>query len=116
MASLQQRADLLSALFAATAPRRLNAWQDDLVDVQKGVLLKPDVDECRFEPVDHVVDLALVDIADDRAAAPPFDVQLGHAVAGRWVCFLRRALVALRSWSSCLFEQRNAGFPRVNAD
>jgi len=50
--------------------------------VQEAVLLQPDVDERGFEAGEDVVDLALVDVADDRATAASLDVELSDAVAG----------------------------------
>src|SRR5215213_4992574 len=81
LAGLDEVGDLLAALLAAAAPRRLDAGQDDLVDVQKAVLVEADVDEGGLEPGQDVVDLALVDVADDRAVAAALEVQLGDAVA-----------------------------------
>ena len=78
--------------------RRLDARQHDLVDVQEAVLLEADVDERRLEPGQDVVDLALVDVADDRAAAAALDVELSDAVAGRGAgraCLWRRAYATL---------------------
>ena len=67
---------------AAAAARGLDAGQHDLVDVQEAVLLQPDVDERRLEAGEHVVDAALVDVADDRAVAAALQVELGDLVAG----------------------------------
>ena len=62
-------------------PRRLRlaVGRDDLVDVQEAVLLEADVDERGLHAGEHVVDAALVDVADDRAAAAALDVELGDA-------------------------------------
>jgi hypothetical protein len=49
--------------------------------VQEPVLLEADVDERGLEPGQDVVDLALVDVADDRSAAAALEVDLGDAVA-----------------------------------
>ena len=59
----------------------LDARQHDLVDVQEAVLVEADVDERRLEAGQDVVDLALVDVADDRARAAALEVELGDAVA-----------------------------------
>ena len=67
---------------AAAAARRLDARQHDLVDVQEAVLVQADVDERGLQPGQDVVDLALVDVADDRAVAAALEVELGDAVAG----------------------------------
>jgi len=64
------------------AAGRLDAGQHDLVDVQEAVLVEADVDEGGLEAGQDIVDLALVDVADDRAVAAPLEVQLGDAVAG----------------------------------
>ena len=86
LAGLEQVGDLAPvAAAAAAAPRRLDARQHDLVDVQEAVLLEADVDERRLEPGEHVVDAALVDVADDRAGAAALEVELGDVVAGRGI-------------------------------
>jgi hypothetical protein len=51
--------------------------------VQEAVLVLPEVDERRLEAGQDVVDLALVDVADDRAAAAALEVDLGDATYGR---------------------------------
>ncbi len=68
---------------AAPAADLLLARDDDLVDVQEAVLVEPDVDERGLEAGQHVVDLALVDVADDRPSAAALEVDLGDAVPGR---------------------------------
>src|SRR4029079_9758619 len=78
----------------ATAPGRLHARQDDLVDVQESVLVEADVDEGGLEPGEDVVDPPLVDVADDRAAAAALEVDLGDAVAGGNLTALRAAAAA----------------------
>ncbi len=88
LAGLEQVGDLAPAA-AAPAPGRLDAGQHDLVDVQEAVLLEADVDERRLEPGQHVVDLALVDVADDRARAAALEVELSDAVAGVRACLAR---------------------------
>jgi hypothetical protein len=45
--------------------------------VQEAVLVQADVDERGLEARQDVVDLALVDVADDRAVAASLYVQLG---------------------------------------
>ena len=85
LARLEDVADALAALLPAPAARDVDARQHDLVDVQEAVLLEPDVDERRLEPVEHVVDAALVDVADDRAAAAALEIELRDAVARRRV-------------------------------
>ncbi len=73
------------AALAATAARRLDAGEHDLVDVQEPVLLEADVDEGGLEAGEDVVDAALVDVADDRAGAAALEVELGDVVAGSGV-------------------------------
>ena len=50
--------------------------------MEEAVLVEADVDERRLEAGQDVVDLALVDVAHDRAAAAALEVDLGDAVAG----------------------------------
>ena len=61
----------------ATLRRLLAAGQDDLIDMQEAVALEADVDEGGLHAGQDVVDLPLVDVADDRAAAAALDVELG---------------------------------------
>ena len=79
--------DLLTALdqlvdstsLAATAlGLGLAVGGDDLVDVQEAVALQPDVDEGSLHPGQHVVDDALVDVADDGAGSASLDVELAN--------------------------------------
>ncbi len=91
----QEVGDARAAL-AAAALDLLDPRQHDLVDVQEAVLVEADVDEGRLEPGQDVVDLALVDVADDRARAAALEVDLGDAVARRGVTRLRaRALLGV---------------------
>src|SRR5262249_5865127 len=53
-----------------------------LVDVQKAVLLQADVDERGLQSWEDVVDLPLVDVADDRAPTATLYVQLSYAMVG----------------------------------
>ena len=76
LARLDQLVDPFAA--AAAALRGLLAvGQDDLVDVQEAVALEADIDEGGLHAGQDVVDLALVDVADDRAPAAALDVELG---------------------------------------
>ena len=75
---------------AAAALGLLDARQHDLVDVQEAVLVEADVDERGLEAGQDVVDAALVDVADDRAAAAALEVDLRDAVAGGDLVRLRR--------------------------
>ena len=78
---LEQVGDAAPVAAPAPAARDLDARQHDLVDVQEAVLLEADVDEGGLESGEDVVDLALVDVADDRARAAALDVELGDALA-----------------------------------
>src|SRR5581483_8431407 len=70
--------DQVLDLPCAAAPFELG--RDDLVDVQKAVLLEADLDERRLHPGQHVVDDAQVDGAGDRAALGTLEVDLGDLV------------------------------------
>ena len=116
LAGLEEVGDLLAALLAPAAPRRLDARQHDLVDVEEAVLVEADVDERGLQPGQDVVDLALVDVPDDGAVAPSLEVQLGDAEAGGRVLLAaagRRDLVGVRL--SCRLQQRHAGLPAIDA-
>ena len=96
LARREQVGDARAAALAAAALDLLDPRQHDLVDVQEAVLLEADVDERGLEPGQDVVDLALVDVADDRARAAALEVDLGDAVARRGVTRLRaRALLGV---------------------
>ena len=58
----------------------LELGDDDLVDVEEAVLLEPDLDKGRLHARENVVDDALVDVAGDRAAFGPLEVDLGDLV------------------------------------
>ena len=81
LAGLEQLADRLALGAAAAAAGDLDAGDDDLVDVQEAVLVEADVDERGLQPGQDVVDLALVDVADDGAVAAALEVELGDAPA-----------------------------------
>ena len=55
----------------------LELGADDLVDVEEAVLLEADLDERGLHPGQDVVDAADVDVAGDRAALGPLEVDLG---------------------------------------
>ena len=74
LASLDQVLDLAGAL----APLELGA--DDLVDVEEAVLLEADLDERRLHARQDVVDDTEVDVAGDRPALRPLEVDLGDLV------------------------------------
>ena len=83
LARLDQLVDPRAFAGAAAAPRRLRAVrQDDLVDVQEAVALEADVDEGGLHAGQDVVDLALVDVADDRATTATLHVELGDVRLG----------------------------------
>ena len=96
LARLEQVGDLRAALLggAAAAPRRLDARQHDLVDVQEAVLVEADVDERGLQAGQDVVDLALVDVADDGAVAAALEVELGDAVTAAGCAFVRPDFLA----------------------
>ena len=71
LAVLERVADAPGALLALR--RR------DLVDVQEAVLLEAEVDERGVDAAQHVLDLALVDVAQIRLLVRPLDVDLGQA-------------------------------------
>ena len=102
LAGLQQVGDLAPAAAAAAALRRLDAGQHDLVDVQEAVLLEADVDERGLQAGQDVVDLALVDVADDRARAAALEVELSDAVARARAA----RCSAAAAWSSAAARQR----------
>ena len=58
----------------------LELGHDDLVDVEEPVLLEADLDERRLHPGQNVVDDAEVDVAGDRPALGPLEVDLGDAI------------------------------------
>src|SRR4029079_10515747 len=74
LASANQVLDLL-----AVAPA-LELGDDDLVDIEEAVLLEADLDKRGLHARQDVVDDALVDVACDRAALGPLEVDLGDLV------------------------------------
>ena len=74
LAAGDQVGDLLAV------PLALELGHDDLVDVEEAVLLEADLDERRLHSGQDVVDGAEVDVAGDRAALGPLEVDLGDAV------------------------------------
>ena len=115
LAGLEEVGDLLAALLAPAAPRRLDARQHDLVDVEEAVLVEADVDERGLQPGQDVVDLALVDVPDDGAVAPSLEVQLGDPEAGGRI-LLAAAPLGRAVRLSCRLQQRDAGLPAIDAD
>ena len=83
LAGLEQVGDARAGSVPRPRLHLLDARQHDLVDVQEAVLVEADVDERGLQAGQDVVDLALVDVADDRAAAAALEVELRDAVAGR---------------------------------
>ncbi len=87
LSRLDQLVDATAA--AATALRgRFAVGEDDLVDVQEAVSLETDVDEGGLHAGKDVVDLPLVDVADDRTPAAPLDVKLGDVVLAAFLLCL----------------------------
>ena len=74
LAALDQILDLARALAA------LELRADDLVDVEEAVLLEADLDERGLHARQDVVDDAEVDVAGDRVAFRPLEVDLGDLV------------------------------------
>jgi hypothetical protein len=111
----------ISSPGAAAAARRLDPREHDLVDVQEAVLVQADVDEGGLEAGQHVVDPALVDVADDRAVAATLEVELGDLVAGGGVGGpaapggLGRGGGLAGRHGAGRFEQRHAGLTPIDA-
>ena len=97
-----------AAAFAAAPLRRLlPVGQDDLVDVQEAVALEADVDEGGLHAGQDVVDLALVDVADDRAPAAALDVELRYVALAAFRLRLEdgyAGLAAIGGHQNCLFH------------
>ena len=74
LAARDQILDLLAV------PLALELGDDDLVDVEKPVLLEPDLDERGLHARKHVVDDPEVDVPGDRPALGPLEVHLGDPV------------------------------------
>ena len=72
LSGLEQLGDLATS--APPALGRLYAREHDLIDVQEPVLLKANVDKRGLQAGQNVVDLALVDVADDRAPSAALDI------------------------------------------
>jgi hypothetical protein len=64
---------------APARPAALELRADDLVDEQEAVLLETDLDERCLHSGKDVVDDALVDVAGDRAALRPLEIDLRHS-------------------------------------
>jgi hypothetical protein len=97
----------------------LDPRQHDLVDVQEAVLLEADVDERGLEAGQDVVDLALVDVADDRARAAALEVDLGDAIARGGAARLRASAllgVLRRRRAARRLHHGDAGLPTVDRD
>ncbi len=76
LAGLEQLGDPLALAAGAAAASDLDAGDDHVIGVQEAVLLEADVDERGLEAGQDVVDLALVDVPDDRAGAATLYVEL----------------------------------------
>ena len=97
LAAGDQVGDLLAV------PLALELGHDDLVDVEEAVLLEADLDERGLHAGQDVVDRAEVDVAGDRAALGPLEVDLGDAVVlerSRRAARRRRRRSAARAWPS----------------
>ena len=76
----ENRLALADQVLDLAAVAALDLGADDLVDVEEAVLLEADLDERGLHPRQDVVDLAEVDVAGDRAALGPLEVDLGDLV------------------------------------
>ena len=103
---------LAAATPAAAASRDLDAREDHVVRVQEAVLVDSDVHEGGLEAGEDVVDLALVDVPDDRAIALALYVELCNAPVG-----LRLLLLPLTAGGGTLrFQDRDSCFAPVHRD
>ena len=117
LARLEQLGDALALAAGAAAAGHLDAGDDDVVGVQEAVLLQADVHERGLEAGQDVVDLALVDVADDRARAAALDVELADPPVGLVPGGLRSAVLAVLSGGRALrFEDGDSGFATVGRD
>ena len=73
----EDRLALADQVLDLAAVAALDLRADDLVDVEEAVLLEADLDERGLHPGQDVVDLAEIDVAGDRAAVGPLEVDLG---------------------------------------
>ena len=116
LAGLQELGDplaLAGAAAAAPAARDLDAREDDVVRVEEAVLVEADVHERGLEAGQDVVDLALVDVSDDRAVALALDVELGNAP----IVLALTLLLPLTSGGGALrFQDGDSGFASVHRD
>ena len=116
----KQLGDALALLAAAAtaAARDLHAREDDVVRVQEAVLVEADVHEGGLEAGQDVVDLALVDVSDDRAVALALYVELGNPPV-----VLFRVLVSLTATlrrgavrAALRLQDRDSRFATVHRD
>ena len=108
------RLPLPRASAAAAPPRDLDPGEHDVVRVEEAVLVEADVHERGLEAGQDVVDLALVDVSDDRAVALALYVELGNAPV---VGLLLLLLLPLTSGGAALrFQDRDSGFAPVHRD
>ena len=104
--------DLISSSMRLPLPRpRFGACcavgQDDLVDVQEAVALEADVDEGGLHAGKDVVDLPLVDVADDRSPAAALDVELRDVALAAFRLRLEdgnACLAAIGGHQNCFFH------------
>ena len=96
-----------SAAAAAALRRLLAAREDDLVDVEEAVALEADVDEGGLHAGQDVVDLALVDVADDRSPAAALYVELRDVAFAAFRLRLEdgdTCLAAIGGHQNCFFH------------
>ena len=114
LAGLQELGDALAlaaAAAAATAACDLHAREDHVIRVEEAILVEADVHERGLEAGQDVVDLALVDVSDDRAVALALDVELGNSPV------VSLLLLPLTSGGAALrFQDRDSGFASVHRD
>jgi hypothetical protein len=75
--------------------------------VEEAVALEADVDEGGLHAGQDVVDLALVDVADDRTSAAALDVELRHVAFAAFRLRLEHGhagLAAIGGHQNCLFH------------
>jgi hypothetical protein len=120
LAGLQELGDALALLAAAATPaaRHLHTWEDDVIRVQEAVLVEADVHEGGLEAGQDVVDLALVDVADDRAVALALYVELGDPPVVLLLFLVLPTATLLRGAleAALRFEDRDSCFATVHRD
>ena len=113
LARLQHLADPLALGPAgAAATRELDTREHQVVGVEEAVLVEADVHERGLEAGQDVVDLALVDVSDDRAVAATLYVELRDAP----VVGLRLPAASRAGGCSLRLEDADSCFATVHRD